>query len=70
MSHVSSATEVCGALVPGRTALSEAQAAMYCAEILLALEVLHKNDVFVKDLNSEEILLDDLGHVKVYSSVL
>ena len=48
-------------------ALHPTEAAFYGAEILVALKRLHAIDIFVKDLNAEEVLLDDDGHVKLYS---
>ena len=40
-------------------------AKFYIAEILLALEVLHKNGIIYRDLKPEYILLDNTGHVKL-----
>ena len=48
-------------------ALHPTEAALYGAEILVALKRLHAIDIYVKDLNAEEVLLDDDGHVKLYS---
>ena len=48
-------------------ALKPTEAAFYGAEILIALKRLHAIDIYVKDLNAEEVLLDDDGHVKLYS---
>ncbi|EZA59561.1 Ribosomal protein S6 kinase-like protein [Ooceraea biroi] len=37
----------------------------WVAEILLALEALHRQDVLVLDLNPDNILLDEAGHVRL-----
>lgn len=42
--------------------LSEEVARMYCAEILLALENLHRRDIIFRDLKPDNIVIDSEGH--------
>ncbi|CAD8123427.1 unnamed protein product [Paramecium sonneborni] len=42
--------------------LSEEDAKIYVAEILLAIECLHKNNIIFRDLKPENIVLDSEGH--------
>ena len=44
---------------------SEKVAKFYFAEIVVALEYLHSQNVFYRDLKPENILLDQEGHVRV-----
>jgi serine/threonine protein kinase len=44
---------------------NESQARFYIAELLLAIESLHKIGVLYRDLKPENILLDRDGHIKL-----
>ena len=57
-------SEYCGggdlrALVSKKKRLSEAEARLYLAEILVAIEELHKNGIIHRDIKLENILLDE-----------
>ncbi|KAI8342043.1 kinase-like domain-containing protein [Chlamydoabsidia padenii] len=44
---------------------SEEAVRFYAAEVILALEYLHANEIIYRDLKPENILLDEKGHVKL-----
>jgi len=44
---------------------SEDEARLYLAEIIVAIEFLHKNKIIYRDLKPENIVLDENGHVKL-----
>lgn len=45
--------------------LKESDARLYLAEILLAIEELHRNGIIHRDIKLDNVLLDSDGHVKV-----
>jgi serine/threonine protein kinase len=44
---------------------SEERSKFYAAEIVLALECLHNHTIVYRDLKPENVLLDDLGHIRL-----
>ena len=48
-----------------KSKLSEDEARLYLAEIVVAIEFLHKNKIIFRDLKPENIVLDADGHVKL-----
>ena len=44
---------------------SESQAAKVLAEVLVAIEEIHRNGVIHRDIKPENILLDEKGHAKL-----
>lgn len=54
-----------GDLLRSRKKLSEDVAKIYIAEILLALEALHKDLIIYRDLKPDNVILDENGHAKL-----
>ena len=44
---------------------SEDKAKFYCAELVLALEYIHKKNILYRDLKPENILVGSDGHIKI-----
>jgi serine/threonine protein kinase len=51
-----------GRLIQKQGKLNEHTARIYMAEILLALEDLHKRDIIYRDLKPDNVVIDDGGH--------
>jgi serine/threonine protein kinase len=51
-----------GKIVVKEGKLTEARAKMYAAEVLLALEDLHKHDIIFRDLKPDNVVIDEEGH--------
>lgn len=49
----------------GKSGIPEPEAQLYLAEILIAIEELHKNGIIHRDIKPENILLDKEGHAKL-----
>jgi len=45
--------------------LDEASAAKFLAEVLTAIDEIHKNGVIHRDIKPENILIDEFGHAKL-----
>ena len=54
-----------GSLLKKRGVLTEQQARIVIAELVLAIEALHSKDIVHRDLKPDNILIDDDGHIKV-----
>lgn len=53
------------ALISNKTRLSETEARLYLAEILVGIEELHKNGIIHRDIKLDNVLLDKDGHIKM-----
>ena len=51
-----------GQLIQREGYLNEDQAKVYMAEVLLALEDLHANDIIFRDLKPDNVVIDKDGH--------
>ena len=45
--------------------MDEASAAKFLAEVLTAIDEIHKNGVIHRDIKPENILIDEFGHAKL-----
>lgn len=52
-------------LLECRGVINEHEARFYIAEVILALEYLHDNDILYRDLKPANILIDGKGHIKL-----
>ena len=48
-----------------KTGFEEERACFYAAELVLALEYLHKSGTIYRDLKPENILIDSEGHIRL-----
>jgi serine/threonine protein kinase len=53
------------ALLVNKKKIPEIEARLYLAEILIAIEELHKNGIIHRDIKLENILIDKDGHIKI-----
>ncbi len=44
---------------------TEVRAKIYAAEILLAIQSLHKRDIIFRDLKPDNVVIDSQGHAKL-----
>ena len=54
-----------GNLIKYQDGLTEDVARLYLAEILLAIEELHKKNIIYRDLKPENIMIEEGGHIKL-----
>jgi len=53
------------AMIVRKKRLSESDARLYLAEIIIAIEELHRNGVIHRDIKLDNILIDKEGHIKL-----